>query len=74
LYYNGYLYNRNHSSGSKTYWRCTQNGRSKCSARIVGTMTGITITKPHHNHDPFDMPEEKFRRDGKFGEMFNELE
>lgn len=75
LYYNGYLFNRNHSTGrgvrtvdlisalisyrllyslgSKTYWRCAQNGKLNCSARIVGNEFGLTVTKPIHNHAPF---------------------
>ena len=73
LYYNGFLYNRNLSSGSKTYWRCTQNGRSKCSARIVGTINGLTVTKPHHNHGPCELPEEKIRRGKKLEDFYSDL-
>lgn len=73
LYYKGYLYNRNLSSGMKTYWRCTQNGRSKCSARIVGTIDGLTVTKPHHNHGPCELPEEKIRRGRDLDEYYQEL-
>ena len=61
MFFNGYLFNRNLSSGSKTYWRCTWNGRSKCTARIVATRDGITVTKPLHNHDPSDMPLSKIK-------------
>jgi hypothetical protein len=53
LFYNGYLFNRNHSTGSKTYWRCAQNGKLNCSARIVGNEFGLNVTKPIHNHEPF---------------------
>ncbi|KAG5672372.1 hypothetical protein PVAND_002504 [Polypedilum vanderplanki] len=52
LYYNGFLYNRNMSSQLKTYWRCTMNGKLKCSARIIGTPNGFTLSKPQHNHEP----------------------
>lgn len=53
LYYHGYLFNRNNCTENRTYWRCAQNGRLNCGARIVGTSSGLTVTKPIHNHEPF---------------------
>ena len=41
------------------------NGKLKCSARIIGTATGLTLSKPEHNHEPSDFPEEKARRSYK---------
>lgn len=47
------------------------NGKLKCSARIIGTKNGFTLSKPQHNHEPMDFPEEKARRSFKL-DKFNE--
>lgn len=41
------------------------NGKMKCSARVIGTPNGLTLSKPQHNHEPCDYPEEKLRRSFK---------
>lgn len=38
------------------------NAKLKCSARIIGTPHGITLSKPEHNHEPTDYPEQKQKR------------
>lgn len=52
------------------------NGKMKCSARVIGTINGLTLSKPQHNHEPCDFPEEKLRRSGlplsKF-ELYSEM-
>lgn len=37
------------------------NAKKKCSARVIGTSHGITLSKPVHNHDQMDFPEPKRR-------------
>lgn len=44
------------------------NAKLKCSARIIGTPHGITLSKPEHNHEPIEYPEQKHK---KMKEMYN---
>lgn len=50
------------------------NARLKCSARIIGTPNGITLSKPEHCHDPISFPEPKQKRlkNEKFTEIYAE--
>jgi hypothetical protein len=50
------------------------NAKLKCSARIIGTPHGITLSKPEHCHDSMDFPEPKHRRskNEKFSEIYTE--
>lgn len=44
------------------------NAKLKCSARIIGTPHGITLSKPEHNHSPIEYPEQKPKIKG---DMYN---
>jgi hypothetical protein len=33
----------------------------KCSARAVGTINSLTLTKPEHNHGPVELSDQKLR-------------
>lgn len=50
------------------------NAKLKCSARIIGTPHGITLSKPDHCHEPMDFPEQKQRRikAEKYNELYTE--
>lgn len=50
------------------------NAKLKCSARIIGTPHGITLSKPEHCHEPMDFPEQKQKRikAEKFSELYTE--
>lgn len=49
------------------------NAKMKCSARIIGTPHGITLSKPEHNHGPTSYPETKIKRKSeKFSEIYTE--
>lgn len=53
------------------------NGKFKCSARVIGTPNGLTLSKPQHNHEPCDFPEEKLRRScltsNKYHDLYAEI-
>lgn len=51
------------------------NAKLKCSARIIGTPHGITLSKPEHTHDPMVYPEQKQKRykSEKFNELYTDV-
>lgn len=47
------------------------NAKFKCSARIIGTPHGVTLSKPEHNHEPIEFPGNKYKmKTGKYRDIY----
>lgn len=48
------------------------NAKLKCSARIIGTPNGITLSKPEHNHSETEFPQQRIKIEKLKGEKLTE--
>uniref|UniRef100_A0A1B0GN78 FLYWCH-type domain-containing protein n=1 Tax=Phlebotomus papatasi TaxID=29031 RepID=A0A1B0GN78_PHLPP len=72
LVFDGYCFSKNNTSLNTTYWTCRYKSLTKgyCRARLMTTQTDekndlhrITVTKPHHNHEPTRRMQRKYKED-----------
>lgn len=41
---------------------------------MVGTVNGLTVTKPEHNHGPCELSEERLRKGQKANELYEDID
>ncbi|KAJ8866620.1 hypothetical protein PR048_032480 [Dryococelus australis] len=47
-----YLFSRNRQQNGRSFWRCIEYHRSRCSARCTTVDTTVVATSGEHNHEP----------------------
>lgn len=60
LLYRSYLFNSDAIKNGRVYWRCSENRRNGCAARLLTIQDKLIEKYPTHDHPPY-----AFRVEGK---------